>query len=389
MDFSKILKEVRNYRNTNSIFCFLAFSILIILSLLCIFSKNNILLFFIVLILFLCVILSFYFFKKFMQLEEKINLYIKDNSEEIENLNYERENIQKKLESEIDVKITKCHNIEEKVSHIKNSKIEIVNQIEQRNQSIFSLKDEFEQNNLGKINLLKDIKGQNKSFVDGINGIKILVSNISKNVDGEVHFSRNIVERIKGLFDIIKNSIKVSEILQKNSEFLVVIMQTIEEISNKIHILSLNASITAARSGEAGKPFMIVAKEIRRLSQDVKTSVSEMKNYSSLLTKSIISVNDNINKINVETQTTHEDISNLLNRFEGLYLSLSIIDRKTQANILNIENTINLLDSKTKEYEGSNQNINNIITNINFNDVFQLLNEIEDEINQILQKDMI
>ena len=51
----------------------------------------------------------------------------------------------------------------------------------------------------------------------------------------------------------------------------------ITEVSDRTHLLGLNAAIEAARAGEQGRGFTIVANEIRKMSIDTKGSVKEIK----------------------------------------------------------------------------------------------------------------
>ncbi|MBN2536254.1 MAG: methyl-accepting chemotaxis protein [Spirochaetales bacterium] len=203
--------------------------------------------------------------------------------------------------------------------------------------------------------IIKEIQNKSSTFFTENNIVKELIKNIAEKVDSEIGFSRNTLQRLKNLFNIITDIIKASEILYSNSEFLVSIMQTIENISNKIHVLSINASVIAARAGEAGKSFMVVAKEVRNLSDNVKQSVDEMKSNSDKLKTSINDVTANIREIESETKTTYEDMENLLMRFEGLNLSINVIDKKIIANmdiIKNFEYLINENIKNNDEYSG-------------------------------------
>lgn len=65
--------------------------------------------------------------------------------------------------------------------------------------------------------------------------------------------------------------------LQAGTESISVVLDIVGNISKQINILSLNASIVAASAGEAGKSFMVVAKEIRSLANQSKDSIASVE----------------------------------------------------------------------------------------------------------------
>jgi methyl-accepting chemotaxis protein len=96
------------------------------------------------------------------------------------------------------------------------------------------------------------------------------------------------------------------EIKQSNQAFMKTV-ESIETISKKImiiadiaaqtNILSLNASVEAARSGEAGKGFAIVAQEIRKLADTTNKASSEIDELSKTVTDVSFSTRDKLDKV--------------------------------------------------------------------------------------------
>ncbi|MCB9653250.1 MAG: hypothetical protein H6729_03855 [Deltaproteobacteria bacterium] len=65
--------------------------------------------------------------------------------------------------------------------------------------------------------------------------------------------------------------------LYESSQAIISVVDIIEDISDRLDLLALNAALEGARAGEVGKGFALVAQEMRRLAENVTGSTSQIK----------------------------------------------------------------------------------------------------------------
>lgn len=94
---------------------------------------------------------------------------------------------------------------------------------------------------------------------------------LTKQSDATNHITKYVVDNIT--------------VLEQKTKSIGEIIQVINEISDQTNLLSINASIEAARAGDAGKGFAVVASEIRNLASKAMNSAEEIRQMIDMITR--------------------------------------------------------------------------------------------------------
>ncbi|WP_394201934.1 methyl-accepting chemotaxis protein [Shewanella waksmanii] len=138
------------------------------------------------------------------------------------------------------------------------------------------------------------------------------------------------VSKINVLSEELETTSVVAQELQVNSAKIGQILDVIVGIAEQTNLLALNAAIEAARAGEAGRGFAVVADEVRTLASRTQESTQEINGIIDAIRDSIDNVNNSVERAKVQSSETVSETSEVV---EALHVIKSSIKQISDMNI--------------------------------------------------------
>jgi len=220
------------------------------------------------------------------------------------------------------------------------------------------------------------IDSMNKEMLETINFTETSIETVRKSLQSS-NTIKDIIDKINRL---TVNTSDTMGVLSNNSLEVVKMLDSINNISEQTNLLALNASIEAARAGQHGRGFSVVAEEVRKLAiqtnevsknigtvvnnlstdiQDMLNDINSQKSYVDTSSKIIVgtiedfnNIDDSLSHITKRIKNVNENIEEINNNSKDVSAtlkSLTDFSRQVTSEIQQISASIELQEEKTLE----------------------------------------
>ncbi|MCA1064052.1 methyl-accepting chemotaxis protein [Rossellomorea sp. AcN35-11] len=184
-------------------------------------------------------------------------------------------------------------------------------------------------------------------------------SKVENNAQTGSRLMKDSIDKMENIYQMVNKSVDKVQTLESQTNEVTSLVTLISQIADQTNLLALNAAIEAARAGEHGKGFAVVADEVRKLAESVSSSVNSIhdivnnvrsnSNEMAHILLDGLEVVENGRKNLNETGVAFGDISMTISNMNGLVESMGLQLEKVGAKQVNMKESIEQIAAISEE----------------------------------------